>query len=105
MFRKAEISVHRMKRELVKCALLILLAGRAVCSCSKQAPQMAVVAPKAFNGDPPAIEEAWDRALEAAGQNDFATAIQTLRQLNRQGTTLDQNKTAFAAIVVYEGNQ
>ena len=98
-----ELSGHFAKNNVVKCALSILLAGLAVCSCSKRASRAGVADSKTFEGAPPAIKEAWDRAQQAAGRHDFSTAIQTLRRLSRQGTTLDQNKTVFDAIVVYEG--
>lgn len=96
------VKIVVVKTHAVSGLLSAMLVLMAVCSCTKQAPQ-AGIDPRAFDSAPPDIKQEWDKALAEAAQNDFGAAITTLRTLSRHGLSPELGKTAYDAIVVYEG--
>lgn len=91
--------------EILKSMLLLLslAIGSTVLfsGCGPSAPKLTSADMKAFEAASPELKQTWARAHAAAGTNDYALAILTLRSLIPQNLSVDQVEAVQNAIRTY----
>ncbi len=84
-------------------ALLLLALGSTVLflACGPSAPKLTSADMKVFEAASPELKQSWARAQAAAGTNNYAMAILTLRSLLPQNLSVDQVEAVQNAIRTY----
>ena len=93
-----------MGRARSVCAIILgvgLLAAACVglAGCGKSGPSLSKANMQAFNSAPPAIKQAWEKALEADKANDYLNAGMAFFALQKENLTPEQAEAVRTALV------